>query len=169
MSTCQQLQEKIDQLVERRNELRQEQKEPGASQVILFKAIRAVEKELLAVRNQFSASGCTPRELPDLRGDRFVMGQENGGTVRATGVIRNIGKGPAAGPFKVVLGVQDGDIYREHVALVPPGTTIAGHGTEYVVPDPIVGITSNHYKLFMLIDSDNQVRETHEDNNYFEV
>ncbi len=99
-------------------------------------------------------------------------------------VINNQGAGPAAGPFKVVLGVEYVDYsqdpplrpFRVATLNVPADVTIAP-GATYVTTDTMKAVPINHrpgtsdtplFDMYALVDSDNQIKETLENNNNLE-
>ena len=80
------------------------------------------------------------------------------------GVVRNAGDVPAAGPFKIVLGVQSSTSFRELTVQVPSSTTIEV-GASFITPQAIANIPRTAVRFFMLVDSDHEVNETLESNN----
>jgi hypothetical protein len=97
-------------------------------------------------------------------------------------VINNQGAETAVGPFKVTLGVEYPDysqdpplrVYREVALNVPAAVTI-DPGATYQTTDAMKNIPINRrpgstlppiYDYYILVDADNQIEETNNENNY---
>ncbi|MFL6546622.1 MAG: hypothetical protein ACJ8LM_15780, partial [Candidatus Udaeobacter sp.] len=145
----------------------------------LIAELRALNQQIAAKLAQYKACINPPLPKPDLVAKTFQISRNNTArTMDVACVIQNNGDGPARGPFVVTLGVsfkndRGVQITRQLNIPIPSGTTVEGHGTQYIT-DAMHNIPlfyrNEHpditYQLEMIVDANNQVSEVSESNNY---
>jgi hypothetical protein len=181
MPNCEQIKAQLDSLTEERNDVEEQlhdASDPRQRSRLIFE-LRALNGEVATKRAQYNACLHPPPPKPDLLAKTFqIKLNRTARTLDVACVVQNGGDGPARGPFVVTLGVtytneQGAKITRQLNIQVPAGTTIEGHGTQYVTEAmqniPLI-YRDQHpqatYLFEMIVDANNQVAEVSESNNY---
>jgi CARDB len=180
MANCQQLKTQLDSLMEERDSVEAELENvsnPRERSNLIFE-LRNLNHEIATKRTQYNNCLHPPPPKPDLVAKTFqIKPNHTTRTMEVACVIQNDGDGPARGPFVVTLGVTFKDekgatVTRQLDIQIPAGTTIEGHGTQFITR-PMVNIPllyrNEHpdaiYLLEMIVDANNQVAEVSESNN----
>lgn len=181
MANCQAIKTQLDALTEERGTVEEELHEvhDPRQRSRLIAELRALNQQIATKRTQYNNCLNPPLPKPDLVAKTFQISRNNAArTMDIACVIQNAGDGPARGPFVVTLGVsyktdKGVQVTRQLNIQVSAGTTVEGHGTQYVTESmksvPLY-YRNEHpeitYRLEMIVDSNNQVSEVSESNNY---
>jgi len=145
----------------------------------LLNELKTLNHEIAVKQKDYQNCLHPPAPKPDLVAKTFQVKPNHAAkTLAIAGVVQNDGDGPARGPFAIVLGVTYLDrsgktITRARTLQIPATVTIEGHGTQYVTESiqdlPLLYRSENpkfQYDLEMIVDSENQISEVSESNNY---
>jgi type II secretory pathway pseudopilin PulG len=177
MAHCDNIKARLDALIELRKEVVEEVHQPGlppAERAQLIQELKQLGQAIANAQREYQLCLASDVPKPDLLAQTFQITRQ-GQTISVAGVIVNQGEAAATGPFKVTLGVSytapDGlGVTRQLDVLIPSSTTIEGFGTTFVTqPMTNIPLVSGPYVLEMIADSDQQVRESNESNNYVRI
>ena len=177
MANCDPIKRRLDSLIELRKEVVEELHQPGlppAERAQLIQELKQLGQAIAEARLELEQCQAPELPRPDLQAQTFRITRQ-GRTISVAGVIVNQGEAAATGPFKVTLGVTfttpDGQGQTRQLDVqIPSSTTIEGFGTTFVTqPMTNIPLVNTPYVFEMIVDADQQVRESVESNNYVKV
>ena len=166
MTTCERIKQQLDGAIEVRKDIAEELRSPNLSRgerAQLLGELKGIGSVIADLRRRYQQCINPPAPKPDLVARGFSVTRQ-GSTISVQGVVYNNGDAPAAGPFKIALGVQESaGPFRELPVQVPSGTSIEV-GATYITP-AIENIPRAAATFYMLVDEDQEISEILESNN----